>query len=223
MNTNKLLYLLPVLFFISCKKKDDPTPATDVAKQWYYVKANNDDTVNVENGYLYMSTEYPYDSPHSTTSLLSRNTLKGDFELRIKYSSVGMSATNPGALFFGLIEEDNPMSIMNAHLSNDIVYTHDSTSTRPDIKSTTAREGEWYVKRTGGNYKVWMRAGADTSFIEKENYSTGNLTIGISIASSNTAVARTTVHIDDISIEGGGGDLVSDPFDKNSIEELVYF
>jgi len=216
MNIFKLAYVLPILVLISCKKSDDPTPS--VSNQWYSNKAFADDTVDVKNGYLYLSTRYN-SSPSKATSILSYGKLKGDFELRMTFSSLALSGTNTFSevLSFALFQNGVTRAVVGGSLTNEMVYVGDSSSTFPDMKSTNAREGEFYVKREGSTISAWMRAGEDTSFLDKTNYTTADLTPGIMISSNDATVARTSVHIDDVTITGGGGAVQSDPFDKKSI------
>lgn len=213
----KLAYVLPILVLFSCKKSDDaPTPI--LANQWYSYKAFADDTVDVKNGFLYMSTKYG-SSSSGASSVVSFGKLKGDFELRIKYSSASMSGTSTfsESLLFGLFQPGVTKALVGGVLTNEIVYVGDSTTTFPDMQSTSAREGEFYVKREGSKYTSWMRAGADTSFLNKTNYVTSDLSLTMAITSNDVTVTRTSVHIDDVSIQGGGGAVRSDPFDENYI------
>jgi len=217
MNIFKLVYVLPILVLISCKKSDDPAPA--VSNKWYSIKAYADDTVAVKNGYLHMSTKFGSASSSKATSISSFGKLKGDFELRIKYSSVGMSGTNTfsEALGFALFQSGVSRALVAGTLTNEMVYVSDSSSTFPDMKSTSARAGEFYVKREGSTLSAWIKAGDEISTINKTNYTTSDLKLSILITSNDATVTRSSVHIDDISIIGGGGGVESDTFDESSI------
>ena len=220
MNIFKLAYVLTVFVLFSCKKGDNDTaPAPTGSNKWYSVKAYADDTVEVKDGYLYMSTKYGSASTTKATSISSFGILKGDFELRIKYSSVEMSGTNTfsEALGFALFQSGISRALVAGNLTNEMVYVSDSSKTFPDMKSTSARAGEFYVKREGSTLNAWIKAGEEISTINKMNYTTADLRLSILISSNDATVKRTSVHIDDVSIIAGGGEVESDPFDKSSI------
>jgi hypothetical protein len=151
------------------------------------------------------------------TSLASINGIKGDFEIRVKYSSFHTSGTNifSETLGISLATVGVTPAIISGNLSNTSLYMTDTTSSVHTFKSTVNRDGEFYVKRTGADYTSWMRAGADTVFLNKTNYFTQDVSVLFEIGSLDHTVTRTSVHIDDFTITGGGGIVVSDPFDSN--------
>ena len=53
--------------------------------------------------------------------------------------------------------------------------------------------------------------------MNKINYSTNDLRISFLLYATDNTATNTSVHIDDLSITGGGTDLTSDPFDIDDI------
>lgn len=222
MKTYQLLFILPALFLISCKNKgDDPAPAFSISQQWYSVKAFSNDTVKVKDGYLYMSTKYGSGTVgRGSTSVGTFKRLKGDFELRIKFSNVIMTGTDLSeTVGFALFQDGADPAVLAGQVSNQTIMVSEP-STFPDVQPRTTNDGEFYVKRVGGNYTSWIKVGDNTSSLNKTDYFTGDLGVSMYIFSEDETATRTSVHIDDVIITDGGGKVVSDTFDKNNIYPL---
>ncbi len=214
--------LSSVLFLSACSKKDDPAPSDSnfPATQWYSYKGYNEDTVEVKNGYLYLTANYVSDNSKGTT-IGSFKTIKGDFELLVKYSAFAATGTNTNSETFGAFltktSGQTATPVLSAIIGNTLMYAQDSVVANTLFKSTSNREGEWYVKRTGSDMTSWFRAGNDTLKLNKMNYTAADLTMNFSIAAFDNTPAKTSIQIDDFTITGGGGDMLSDPFDTNDI------
>lgn len=223
----QIIFALASLLIISaCSKKDDPAPASNdnpdlPTTQWYAYKGNEADTVQVMNGYLYMTSKYVATKTKST-AVSSFRKIKGDFELRVKFSSFTPTGTNitseTFSCFLTKIEGQSATPILSGILGKNYMYAEDSTPANTLIKPSTNREGEWYVKRVGSDYTTWLRAGTDTLKLNKTNYSAADLTMNFAIDASDNTPTKTSVHIDDFILTGGlGTDASTDSFDENSV------
>jgi hypothetical protein len=54
--------------------------------------------------------------------------------------------------------------------------------------------------------------------MNKLNYSTADINLKIAIISWDNTATHTSVHLDDLSVKGGGGSVLSNPFDENTIK-----
>lgn len=222
LNNMKNIQLLLILFLSaymwSCKPSESSSDPVPSYTQWYAHKQNTDDTINDVNGYLYLSTKYTA-VPRIGTSVSSITSIKGDFEIRVKYSSYHTSGSHPFSevLGFSLAANGITPAIISGNFANTSMYITDTSSTTvPTFKTTTNRDGEFYVKRLGSSYTCWMRAGADTVYLNKTNYITQDVSMVFEIGALDNTTNRTSVHIDDFTITGGSGAVVSDSFDANN-------
>ena len=220
-----LLLTTFMLIFSSCKKSSssDPSPSAP-STEWFSIRQSTADTARTMNGYLYLTTSYLTGTTPGNplgTEVITVKKIKGDFELLAKYSSFHTTGTNSTSSTFGMIlSSDNPNpsnGVLSGILEIDAMYAEDSSfATNTLTKATTSREGEWYVKRTGGDYVSWFRAGSDTLFMNKTNYITSDLSFEVSIGAFDNTATNCSVHIDDFQLTGGGTDVSSDPFDKSN-------
>lgn len=221
MHLKKLTFLIVLLLSIqACKKSDDssPAPVENKTINWYAFKQNVEDTIEVKNGYLYISTKYSSSSQNGD-ALISAKKIKGDFELRINFSSFNSNGINnlSEQMGFTLSRQGGSSPLYSGILNNNAIYIEDTVFVNTVSKPTNNKNGEFYVKRTGGDFIAWMRAGADTVKMHKVSYSTADLTLGISVASLDNTATHTSLHVDDFNLNGGGGEVTSDPFDENHI------
>jgi len=211
-----LCTVLSVLLFSCARYIEEAVPAT---KLWLGSRQNTNDTITVENGYAYLSTHHSISA--SGTSIISNNKLKGDFEIKISYSFFVTSGSNSYSdqLEFNLSQTGLRNPLVAGFLTNDDIYLQDSTGVS-NSKATANRAGEFYVKRVGADVYTWIRAGSDSLFMDKNNYSTADLTVEATIYSWDNTSTHTSVHIDDVLITGGGNDFPSDHFDQNKINVI---
>jgi hypothetical protein len=212
-----LLICCLVAISFSCTKYIDDVAPADPSKRWLGSRQNSNDTIAVRNGYVYLTTYKAISA--SGTSIVSANKLKGDFELKIKYSSFITSGSYSFSdqLIFNFSNPKAQNPLIAAFLTNEDIYLQDSLKTGFS-KPTANREGELYMRRTGGTLFSWIRAGSDTLFLNKVNYYAGDLGIEMQVYSSDDTAVRTAVHIDDIMINGGGGGVSSNAFEENTID-----
>lgn len=220
-----ILTLTSIVLVSACSKKDDdPAPApTNVypTTQWYGNKGNSVDTIDVLNGYLYMTSKHKSGSAKST-SVGSFRKIKGDFELRVQYSDFRATGTNPTsetfAVFLTKMQGQTVTPILTGILGNEYMYAEDSDIANTQIKSTSNTSGEWYVKRTGSDFTTWFRAGTDTLFLNKTNYTAADLYMNFSINASDNTPTKTSVQIDDFSLTGSSAsEAASDSFDSKDL------
>jgi hypothetical protein len=208
------LVLSGLLF--SCATYIDDVDPVDTAKRWLGYRQNSDDTISVRNGYVYLSTHHAIAA--SGTSIISNNKLKGDFEVKITYSSFVASGSNSFSdqLFFNFSSPQVQSPLIAASLTNDEIYLQDSTRAGVS-KSTGNREGEVYVKREGTTLYSWIRAGGDSLFLNKINYYSGDLSIEMQVYSADNTTTHTSVHVDDIIVIGGNDLVKSNTFEENTV------
>ncbi|MBC7485628.1 MAG: hypothetical protein H7282_02615 [Cytophagaceae bacterium] len=215
-----------IVILFACKKKDDPAPAPSPdnnvpSTQWYSFKSNSGDTAKALDGYLYLTSTYTAGTTGGT-SVASVKKIKGDFELLVKFSSFNPPTISYPLESFGIIlaASETHHGTISCVLLKDYMYVNDSSASTTSPKSTHYREGEWYVKRVGADYTSWFRAGSDTLKLNKTNYITSDLSLSFSVGSFDNTSHSTSVHIDDFTLTGGGGDVKSDAFDQNDITSI---
>ncbi|MBC7485971.1 MAG: hypothetical protein H7282_04395 [Cytophagaceae bacterium] len=193
----------------------DFVPA-DTTRRWLGYRQNNDDTISTINGYAYLSTYNAISA--NGTSITCNNKLKGDFEVKISYSSFVASGdySFSDQLIFNFSASGLRDPLIGASLTNEDIYIADSTRTNSS-KNTVNRYGEVYVKRTGSTIYSWIRAGSDSLFMNRINYYSGDLTIEMKVLSADHTSTHTSVHLDDIVVTGGGGFVKSNTFDEKTI------
>ncbi|MBC7485629.1 MAG: hypothetical protein H7282_02620 [Cytophagaceae bacterium] len=227
MKQTLFILLSSSLLLLACSKKDDPTPAaTDPnypTTQWISVKQNQNDTAEASNGYLYLNSTYSSTGARGT-GVTTVKKIKGDFEMKVKFSSFKPTGSNTISELFGcILSSTSPKTsngILSLLLSKNTMYVEDSNVVNTISKPTANRQGEWYVKRTGGDYTSWFRIGSDTLKMNKTNYITSDLSMSCTIVAFDNTVTSSSVHIDDFTLTGGGGDVKSDPFDTNDITNI---
>ncbi|MDB5257727.1 MAG: hypothetical protein JWM14_2422 [Chitinophagaceae bacterium] len=209
-------FILTGIFSSCAKYIDDPTPV-DTTKRWLAYRQNVDDTISVKDGYVYLSTHNAISA--NGTSIASNNKFKGDFEVKISYSSFVASGNYSFSdqLIFNFSSPDIQNPLIAAFLTNDEIYLQDSTRTGVS-KSSTNRAGEVYVKREGSTIYSWIRAGDDSLFFNKTNYYSEDVSLEVKVYSADNTTAHTSVHLDDIVVVGGGGFVKSNAFDENTID-----
>lgn len=227
MKQNTFFLLCALLILTSCSKKDNPAPVPTNPgypnTQWISVKQNQNDTADVANGYLYLNSTYSSLGARGT-GITTVKKIKGDFELLLKFSAFKPTGANSISELFGcILSSDSPKTsngTLSLLLSKNMMYVEDSNVVNTISKPTSNREGEWYVKRTGANYTSWFRMGSDTLKMNKTNYITSDLSLSCTIVAFDNTVTSSSVHIDDFTLTGGGGDVKSDPFDENDITPI---
>ncbi|MDB5272973.1 MAG: hypothetical protein JWO58_1340 [Chitinophagaceae bacterium] len=210
------MLMLSGLFFSCARYIEEAAPAPII---WLGSRQNSNDTITVENGYAYLSTYHSISA--SGTSIISNNKLKGDFEIKISYSFFVASGTNSYSdqLEFNVAQAGSRNPLVAGFLTNEKIYLQDSTG-GSSSKTTTNRAGEFYVKRMGSEVYSWIRAGSDSLFLSRTNYSMADLTLEAMIYSWDNTSNHTSVHIDDVLIIGGGNNFPSDHFDQNKINVI---
>lgn len=211
-----LFFLLSMVFF-SCARYIDDVPPEDTSKRWLGYRKNNGDTIIVNNGFVYLTTVYHPGLAIGTT-ITSNNRLKGDFELKISFTSFLASGDYDFSdqLLFEFPFVDGGKDLFTAYLTKDHLYLQDSTGAGVS-KNTVNRNGEFFMKRQGSDIHAWIRAGNDSLFFDRSNYYSKELAIKMGVFSGDNSSSLTSVHIDDVQITGGGGFVQSNTFDENTI------
>lgn len=211
-----IIFLMISGMLFSCIRDTQVVVPADTTKRWLGYRQNDDDTITTQDGYAYLSTYNAISA--SGTSIVSNNRLKGDFEVRIAYSSFVTSGNNSFSdqLIFNFSSPAVKDPLIAATLTNDYLYLDDSTRVSGS-KSTVNREGEVYIKREDSTIYSWIRAGGDTLFLNKTNYYSGDVGIEMKVYASDNTATHTSVHIDDIKVKGGKGLIKSNTFDDKTI------
>ena len=217
----KIIFLLVLTsVIVSCKKKNSDDPSS-VTPKWFATRQNASDIATVSNGVAYLKTSNNGSQSPNGLSLSSFNKLKGDFVIKLSFSSFSTSGANSLSEWFtvGLSDQESVHPLVASILTNTEMYLEDN-NVDYQVKSTTNREGEFYAKRVGADFFTWCRVGSDTLRMDKLNYSTKDVSIFMNITGMDNTATNTSIQIKDVLISGGGGLLTTDTFDNNTISVI---
>jgi len=150
--------------------------------------------------------------------------LSGDFKVVFNFDSFAPAAYGAGVhAYVGAMDSDNDLAeatlmLNGASYDLKVSITHNAAA-QEDVKSTSNTAGTLTFQRTSGLLTVTASAGGDSKNLSGL-FSDANLRVGFALQGPFNApspVASSSVRLLEFQVTGGGGTVVNDTFDCDSV------